>query len=114
MEGSTEGIQVPSIAEKEPLQGLAQVLHQVEPIDNLDRLGRPLPNPFSIEATTIAADDLDTRVRPQPLRDRGGRAFREQIEHVMALEIAENGREPSAAPPGPFVEANHPGGRRGG
>jgi hypothetical protein len=27
----------------------------------------------------------------------------------MALEIAENGSEPSASPPGPFVEPDHPG-----
>jgi hypothetical protein len=68
-----------------------------------------LSNPLSIEATAIAADDLDARVRLQPLRDRGGRALREQIKHVMALEIAENGPEPSASPPSPFVEPDHPG-----
>ena len=112
MEGSTEGIKVPPIAEKEPLQGLAQILHQVEPIDDLDRLRRPLPNPLGIETTAIAADDLDARVRLQPLRDRGGRALREQIQHVMALEITDNGPEPSASPPGPFVEPDHPGGRK--
>ena len=44
-EGNTEGIQVPPIAEKEPLQGIAQILHQVEPIDDLEGLRRPLPNP---------------------------------------------------------------------
>jgi hypothetical protein len=109
MEGSPEGIQVPPTAEKEPLQGVAQVPHQVEPIDDLDRLRRPLPNPLRIETTAITAHDLDTRVRPQPLRDRGGRAFREQVEHVIALEIAEDGPEPSPAPPGPFVEPDHPG-----
>ena len=108
MEGRTEGPKVSSRAAKEPLQGPAQILHQVEPIDNLDRLRRPLPHPLSIETTAIAADDLDTRVRPQPLRDRGGRAFREQSEAVMALEIAEHGPEPSAAAPGPFVEPDHP------
>jgi hypothetical protein len=80
----------------------------VEPIDDLERLGRPPPNPLSIEATAIAADDLDARVRLQPLRDRGGRALREQIKHVMALEIAENGPEPSASPPGPLVEPYDP------
>ena len=109
MEGSPEGIEVPPIAEKEPLQGIAQILHQVEPIDDLDSLRRPLPNPLGIEPTAIAADDLDARMRLQPLRDRGGRALREQIKHVMALEIADHGPEPSASPPGPFVEPDHPG-----
>src|SRR5918992_2786247 len=108
MRGSTKGIEGPPIAEKEPLQGIAQVLHQVEPIDDLDSLGRPLPNPLSIEATAIAANDLDARVCLQPLRDRGGRALREQIHHLMALESTHDGPEPSASPPGPFVDPNDP------
>jgi hypothetical protein len=57
------------MAEEEPLRGIAQVLQQVEPIDDLDGLGRPLPNPLSIEATAIAVDDLDAGVRLQPLRN---------------------------------------------
>jgi len=65
-------VKVPPIAEKEPLQGIAQILHQVEPIDDLDRLWGTVPNPFGIEPTPIAADDLDTRLRLQPLRDRWG------------------------------------------
>ena len=52
MEGSAEGMKVPSIAEKEPLQGLAQVPHQVEPVDDLDRLGRPLPKAFNFRCPT--------------------------------------------------------------
>jgi hypothetical protein len=34
--------------EKEPLQGIAQILHQVETIDDLDRLWRSMPNPLGI------------------------------------------------------------------
>jgi hypothetical protein len=48
-------------------------------------------------------------MRLQPLRDREGRALREQIKHVMALKIADHGPEPSASPPGPFVEPDPPG-----
>jgi hypothetical protein len=73
-----------------------------------------LSNPFGIEPTPIAADDLDARVRLQPLRDRGGRALREQVEHLMALEIADHSPEPSAPPPGPFVEPDHSRGRNHG
>jgi hypothetical protein len=50
-------------------------LHQVEPIDDLDRLWGSVPNPLGVEPTAIAADDLDTGVRLQPLRDRSGRAL---------------------------------------
>jgi hypothetical protein len=31
----------------------------------------------------------------------------------MAFEIADNGPEPSASPPGPFVEPDHPGDLQG-
>jgi hypothetical protein len=103
MEGRTESMKVPPVSQEEPLQGIAQVRHQVEPIDDLDRLGRPLPNPLSIEATAIAADDLDTGVRLQPLCDRGGRAHREPIKHVMVLEITHEGPKAPASPPGPVV-----------
>jgi hypothetical protein len=47
-------------------------------------------------------------MRLQPLRDRRGRALGKQIYHLMAFEIAENGPETSAAPPGPCIEPNHP------
>ena len=107
MEGNTESMKVPPIAEKEPHQGITQILHQVEPIDDLDGLRRPLPNPLSIEATAIAADDLDTGMRLQPLCDRRGRTLGEQINHVMALEITHDGAKASPSPPGPFVEPNH-------
>jgi hypothetical protein len=84
----------------------------VEPIDDLDRLGRPLPNALGIEATPIAADDLDSGMCLQPLRDGRGRALGEQINHLVALEITDNGAEASAPPPGPFIKPNHPWGRK--
>ena len=62
----------------------------------------------------IAADDLDTRVRLQPLRDRGGRTPREQINDLMALEITHHGPKASPSPPGPFVEPDAPWGRKHG
>jgi len=101
-------------AEKRPLQGIAQILHQVEMIDGLDRLWRPVPNPLGVEATPIAADDLDTGMRLQPRRNGWDRAIGEQINHVMALEITDNGPKTSPSPPGPFIEPNHPWGRKGG
>ena len=88
------------------------MLHPVEPIDDLEGLRRPLPNPLGLETTAIAADDLGTGVRLQPLRDRGGRALGQQIHHLMALEITDNRPEASPSPPGPFVEPDHPGGHR--
>jgi hypothetical protein len=86
----------------------------VEPIDDLDGLRRPLPNALGVQPAAIAADDLDTGMRLQPLRDRGGRALGKQSNDVMTLKIADDGSEPSATSPGPVIEPNHPGGRQGG
>jgi hypothetical protein len=85
----------------------------VEPIDDLDRLWGTVPNPFGIEPTPIAADDLDTRLRLQPLRDRWGRANGKQVNDLTALEITHNRPKAPASPPGPFVEPNHPWGGKG-
>ena len=112
MEGSPEGMKVPPMAEKEPLQGVAQVLHQMKAVDDLDRLWGAVPDPFSIEPTPITADDLDARVRLQPVRDRGGRALREQIDHSMPFEITNHGAEASASPPRPFLQPYHSGSRK--
>jgi len=103
-------MQFPAITEEEPLQGVAQVLPQVEPVDDLDGLRRPLPNALGREATPLAADDHHRGMRLQPRCDRGDRAFGEQIKHVVARKITDNGPEASAPPPGPFIQANHPGG----
>jgi hypothetical protein len=88
--------------------------HQVKPIHDLHRLRRPTPNPFGIQPTPIAADDLDAGMRLQPRRDRGGRALGEQIHHLMAFEITDHGAEASASPPRPCIKANHPWRRQGG
>src|SRR3712207_5018630 len=114
MEESPESMKFPAVTEEEPLQGVAQILHQVEPVDDLDGLRRPLPNPLGIEATPIAADDRHRGMRLQPPCDRGGRAFGEQINHWLALKITDNGPEASTPPPGQFIQANHPGGRHEG
>ena len=113
-ERSVEGIKISPIAEKEPLQSVAQIPHHVKSINDLHRLRRPTPNPFGIQPTPIAADDLDAGLRPQPLRNRCGRAIGEQIHHPMSFEITDNGAEASAPPPGPFIKANHPWRRQGG
>ena len=105
---------MPPIAQKKPLQGVPQILHQVEPSDDLDCLWGAVSNPFGIEPTPIPADDLDARVRLQPLRDRERRANGEQIHDVMALEITHHSPQASASPPGPFVEPDHPWDRKHG
>src|SRR5262245_34571024 len=114
MEGSTERMKCPAVTAEEPLQGVAQILNPVAPVDDLEGLRRPLPQALGIEATPIAADDRDRGMRLQPLCDRGDRAFGEQINHLVARKITDHAPEASAPPPGPFIQADHPGGRQTG
>jgi hypothetical protein len=106
-------VEYPPRAEKEPLQGIPHILHHVKAIEDLSRLWGAVPNPLGIQPAPIAADDLDTGMRRQPSRHGWGRAIGEQIHHLMVFEIADNGPETSASPPGPSTEANHPWGRKG-
>jgi hypothetical protein len=99
MQDSPQGGEVPAVAEKEPLQGLAQILPQVDVIDDLDRPWGAVPNPLGRKPTSIPADDRDTRVHLHPLCNRGGRAHREQINDLMALEITHEDPNASASPP---------------
>jgi hypothetical protein len=80
------------MAEQEPLQGITQMLHEVATLNARDGRRRPLPNPFAVETTAIV----------------------EQIQHVMALELADNRPQASPSLPGPVIESNHPWGRQGG
>jgi hypothetical protein len=87
MAGRAQGVEVPAIAERAPLQGVAQVLPQVASLANLDRLGRPVPHPCGREPTPSAANALETGGRLPPERDRWGRAHREQRQDLRALKI---------------------------
>jgi hypothetical protein len=49
----------------------------------------------------------------QPRRDRGRRALGQQINHLLAFEIADHGPDPSVSPPGPCIEPNHAGDLKG-
>ncbi len=47
-------------------QRLPQVLHQVKPIRDLDRLRRTLGRPFGVAVSPISGDDFDFRMFSQP------------------------------------------------
>jgi hypothetical protein len=64
------------VVDQEGLQGLAEVLNQMKPIDHLYCVGCPPANALGVEVAPIATDDSDRRMLGEPGRDAGGRAVR--------------------------------------
>jgi hypothetical protein len=62
---------------------------EMEPIGNLDSLGRALPSAFGVRAGAIAHDDLNTRVVPQPVGEDVGCSIVEQVNRTVGLEVKE-------------------------
>ena len=58
------------------LNGLAQVLQQMEPVSHLPGLWRALSGAFGVKTAPIAADDLDAGMLSQPLTGGFGRPVR--------------------------------------
>ena len=95
-----------SVVEQKGFQGLAEVLDEMEAIDDLHRLGGPPANAVGVEVTAITADDGDRRMLGQPGRHAGGRAVRQQVHDPMRREIDQDGAIAMAPPPGPLVHAD--------
>jgi hypothetical protein len=66
-------------------------------------LGRRL----SVGPGSVATDQLDARMRPEPGRERGGLPIGQEIDHTMALQVHEHGAVALAPAPGPVIDAQH-------
>ena len=61
-----------AVVEEERFQPLAEVLHEMKPIDHLHRLGCPPANAVGVEIAPIPTDRSDRRMLRQPGRECGG------------------------------------------
>ena len=101
------------MVEQEGFQGLAEVLDEMKPVDDLHRLGRPPANAVGVEVAAITTDDGDRRMLGQPGGDTGGRAVRQEVHDAMRRQIDQDGAIPMAPPPGPLVDTDDLEGWRG-
>lgn len=69
---------------------ITQVHQQVKAICDLGRVGRPGASAVGVGGGPIATNDLHARVGGEPCAQTVGVAFREQIDHPPALEIAQD------------------------
>src|SRR6266566_7069662 len=81
------------------------------PVRNLLSLWCSLPRSFGKRTTTIAADDLHTRMGQQPLFERLGLAIGKQVDGNPPFEIDEDRSIAPAAAKTKIIHPQHP--RRG-
>jgi hypothetical protein len=80
------------------LDGLGEVLPQVEPVGDLDRLRRPGPGSVRVRSRPVSADDLDPGVSGEPVREGLGVAAHEEVERGAGLDVDEQRAVVLAAP----------------
>jgi hypothetical protein len=94
------------------LGSLREVLPQVEPVGDLDRIRCPGARAVGVGAGAIPADDLDAGVRGQPVRQRLGIAPLQHVERRAGLAVDDQRPVDLAAPDREVVHAEHPGSGR--
>jgi hypothetical protein len=97
-----------------PLDRLGEVLPQVEPVGDLDRVRRPGAGTVSVGAGTVPADHLNTGMGGQPVRERLGVAAFQQVKRGAGLAVDQHGAVVLPPPDREVVNAEHPRDRRGG
>ena len=100
-----------------PLQqsfnGLAQILQQMPAINNLLCLGRCSNGRLGVGRPAVSADEFDARMIVEPLLNGFGIAVGQEINHVAALKIHDDGAVSLAFEPGPIIDPDEAGRWRG-
>ena len=93
------------------LDGLGQVLPQVEPVGDLDRVRCPGPGSVRVRPRAVPADHLDPGMGGQPVRERLGVAAFDEVERGAGLDVDEQRAVVLAAPDREVAGPGHPRGR---
>ena len=90
------------------LNGLAQVLQNMEAVGDLTRLRRAFMRALGKRTAAIAADDLDVRMPLEPVRCRARGTIRQKVDHLPPLQVHDDGPISGALAPRPIIDAHHP------
>src|SRR5678815_604821 len=101
----------PPLPIKEALQGVAEVLAEVEAISDLECSRRSLPQPGCIGAAPIPRCNLHPGVVLEPVGQGGGFSIGEQIDDPMPFKVEQNGAVGVPLAISPVIDSEHPGGR---
>ena len=87
--------------------GVAKVAQHVPAISDLDGLRSAVAGTLGVGAGAIARDDLHSGVIPQPGREGLGLSIRQQVHHLVPLEVDQDRPVAMTAAPSPIVDAQH-------
>ena len=102
--GALDGAVVPV---DDGTDGIAEVTQQVPAIGHLDRFRRALTNSVRVGTGAVACDHLDAGMLAQPGGEGLGLPIREQVHHLVAFEVDQDGSVAMTPPPGPVVHSEH-------
>ena len=80
----------------------------MKPIHNLHGGRRAAPDAVSVEGTPIPTAERHRGMLGQPGGQALGRALGQQVEHLMVLQIHEDGPIALPTPPRPFIHTKDP------
>src|SRR5208337_4009680 len=89
------------------LNGLAQILQNMEAVGDLTRLRRAFMGALGERTATIAADQLDVRILLKPISCRARRTNRQKVDHFPPLQVHDDGSISGALAPRPVIDPNH-------
>jgi hypothetical protein len=69
------------------LDGVPQVVQQVEAVAHLPRLRRAFGGAAGVQAASVAADQLDLRAPAEPAGGRCGGPVRQDVEDLATLQV---------------------------
>ncbi len=89
------------------LDGVAEVLQQVPPVGDLDRVRCSLAGALGVAAASVAADDLNARVVAQPGGEGVGGAVGQNVDRPAGVHVEQHRRVSVPTAAGEVVDAQH-------
>jgi hypothetical protein len=93
---------------KEPFNCFTKIGIQMPPIRDLDRLWSTLGHSIHVVDPSISTNHFDLWVVSQPGTHRLHASIRQQIQHLLPLQIHDDGAVALTTAPAPIVDPNHP------
>jgi hypothetical protein len=95
------------LADQESLQDVTEVLQEVPAVSNLHRIRCTLPPAVGVVLATIPAQNLDSRMVPQPPSQRLGGPIREQVDGLVSFEVHQDRAIAATSPLRPVIDAEN-------
>jgi DNA invertase Pin-like site-specific DNA recombinase len=100
-------LEAAAVSTHDPVDGLGEVLQQVETVSDLDRLRRTKPATFGIPARTVTTNHLSAWVSAQPGGEGIGAAVGQQVNGPAGVHVDDDAAVGVALAEREIVDADH-------